>query len=481
MAYFTSMAASGMIREVTTLGMLDELPDSKKRSSNIVKYAIFIALFAAAASWGYYQYRRAADLRQELDNQYNRAFFEMVGYVNNVESLLAKSMVSTTTSRTAITLQEAWRQAGLAQTNLGQLPVSQPVLASTSKFLTQVSDLSLSLDNQNIKGKSLSKEQYDMLKKLYKYCVSLNKSLRELQVDLNAGKLRWGELSSKGTRLFSKTKPGEMMKKIEAVGENFNDYPTLIYDGPFSDHMTSGKARGLTGDEADAETAKKKVSEFFGKDKVQEVTELGKNDHGPIKTFDFEVKLKNAPKDQTVYISVTRKGGHINWMLNNRPVNEEKLEMDKAKTAGIKFLKEKGFEGMEDTYYLKEDNTATINYAFRQDDVTMYPDLIKLKIALDNGEVVGMEARQYLMNHTEREIPEPAVSMEEARKKVNDDMEVYSSGLAYIPTDYREEIFCYEFRGKLDDRDFIVYINALTGEEEDILMIVNTPNGVLTM
>ena len=136
---------------------------------------------------------------------------------------------------------------------------------------------------------------------------------------------------------------------------------------------------------------------------------------------------------------------------------------------------------MEENYYLKEDNTATINYAFRQDDVTMYPDLIKLKIALDNGEVVGMEARQYLMNHTEREIPEPAVSMEEARKKVNDDMEVYSSGLAYIPTDYREEIFCYEFRGKLDDRDFIVYINALTGEEEDILMIVNTPNGVLTM
>ena len=101
--------------------------------------------------------------------------------------------------------------------------------------------------------------------------------------------------------------------------------------------------------------------------------------------------------------------------------------MDKAKAAGIKFLREKGFEGMEENYYLKEDNTATINYAFRQDDVTMYPDLIKLKIALDNGEVVGMEARQYLMNHTEREIPEPAVSMEEARKKLNEDMEVYSS------------------------------------------------------
>lgn len=472
---------SGTIKEVFALDMREELPDSKKRPSNIKIYALLTALFIAAAAWGYYQYRRAADLRQELDSQYNRAFFEMVGYVHNVESLLAKSMVSTTNERTAITLQEAWRQAGLAQTNLGQLPVSQPVLASTSKFLTQVSDLSLSLDNQNIRGKSLNKEQYDMLKKLYNYAVSLNKSLQELQEDLHVGRLRWGELANKGTRLFSKTKPGEMMKKIEAVGENFKDYPTLIYDGPFSDHMTSGKARGLTGDDIDAETAKEKVFEFFGKDKVQEVTDLGKNDHGQIKTYDFQVKLKNAPEDQAVYISVTQKGGHINWMLNNRPVKEEKLDMDEAKAAGIKFLKEKGYENMEDTYYLKNDNTATINYAYRQDDVTMYPDLIKLKIALDNGEVVGIEAKQYFMNHTERDIPEPAVSMEEAREKVNGKMKIYSSGLAYIPTDYNKEIFCHEFKGKLDDRDFIVYINALTGEEEDILMIVNTPNGVLTM
>ncbi|MFY9568781.1 MAG: germination protein YpeB [Acetivibrionales bacterium] len=463
------------------MGIRDKLLDFKRRLSDRKMYSVVIVLIAAVAAWGIYQYKRAADLRQELDNQYNRAFFEMVSYVNNVESLLAKSMVSTTTDRTAITLQEAWRQAGLAQTNLGQLPVSQPVLASTSKFLTQVSDLSLSLDNQNIRGKSLSKEQQDLLKKLYKYSVSLNKSLQELQDDLNAGRLRWGELANKGTRLFSKTKPGEMMKKIEAVGENFNDYPTLIYDGPFSDHMTTAKARGLTGEEIDAEAARKKAEEFFGKDKTVEVTELGQNDNGPIKTFDFEVKLKDAAEDETVYISVTRKGGHINWMLNNRPVNEEKLDMDKAKAAGIKFLKEKGFDSMEDTYYLKEDNTATINYAYRQDDVTMYPDLIKLKIALDNGEVIGMEAKSYLTNHTERDIPEPSITMEEAREKINSNMKVYSSGLAYIPTEYKKEIFCYEFKGKLDDRDFIVYINALTGEEEDILMIVNTPNGVLTM
>ncbi len=459
----------------------DKLLDFKRRLSDRKMYSIVVVLVAAVAAWGIYQYKRVGDLRQELDNQYNRAFYEMVGYVNNVESLLAKSMVSTTTDRTAITLQEAWRQAGLAQTNLGQLPVSQPVLASTSKFLTQVSDLSLTLDNQNIRGKTLNDEQYSMVEKLYKYSESLNKNLRGLQDDLNAGRLRWGELANKGTKLFSKTKPGEMMKKVEAVGETFKDYPTLIYDGPFSDHMTSAEPRGLTGDNINSEQAKEKAREFFGKDRVQEITDSGKNDHGQIKTYSYQVKLKNASDDQTVNISVTQKGGHINWMLNNRNVNDEKLDMDKAKAAGIKFLKEKGYDGMEDTYYLKNDNTATINYAYRQDDVTMYPDLIKLKIALDNGEIVGVEAKSYLSNHTERNIPEPKISMEEARKKINGKMKVFSSGLAYIPTDYKKELFCYEFKGKLNDKDFIVYINAETGEEEDILMIVNTPNGVLTM
>jgi germination protein YpeB len=244
-----------------------------------------------------------------------------------------------------------------------------------------------------------------------------------------------------------------MLKKFETVGDNFKDYPTLIYDGPFSDHMSTSEARGLTGDNINSEKAKEKVKEFLGKDRVKEVKDSGDSDNGPIKTYSFQVKLKDMPDDQMINIAVTKKGGHIEWMLNNRPAGKAKLDMDKAKKAGVDFLKEKGFENMKDTYYTKQDSTATINYAYTQDDVTIYPDLIKLKVALDTGEIIGMEARTYLSNHTKRDIPEPKISMEEARKKINGKMEVLSSGLAIIPTNYKKEIFCYEFKGKLNDKD----------------------------
>src|SRR5699024_6202634 len=95
---------------------------------------------------------------------------------------------------------------------------------------------------------------------------------------------------------------------------------------------------------------------------------------------------------------------------------------------------------MKATYYLKQGGVATINYAYIQDDVTIYPDLIKVKVALDNGEVLGIETTGYLNNHTERTIEQPAISIEEAKATLNKNLEITSQGLAIIPTEWKTEI-----------------------------------------
>ena len=130
--------------------------------------------------------------------------------------------------------------------------------------------------------------------------------------------------------------------------------------------------------------------------------------------------------------------------------------------------------------YLKENGFITVNYAYQQDDVVIYPDLIKVKIALDDGEVIGLETTGYLNCHYTRIIPTNRISIDDARKKLSSKVEITSEGLAIIPTEWKTEKFCYEFKGKADDIDFIAYINAENGEEEDILIITNTPNGTLT-
>ena len=124
---------------------------------------------------------------------------------------------------------------------------------------------------------------------------------------------------------------------------------------------------------------------------------------------------------------------------------------------------------------------VTINYAANQDDVILYPDLIKVKVALDNGEILGVETTGYLNNHTIRTLVEPKITIEEAKSSLNQNLQIESEGLAMIPTEWKTEILCYEFKGKVDDREFLVYINVENGREEDILIITDTPNGTLAM
>ncbi|WP_252891099.1 PepSY1/2 domain-containing protein [Thermoclostridium stercorarium] len=253
----------------------EKLLDWKRRLSDRHMYSIFVVVVAVVALWGIYQYKRAADLRQELDNQYNRAFYEMVGYVQNIEVLLMKSMISATPQMVSETLKEAWHQANLAQTNLGQLPVTQEVLANTSKFLSQVGDFAYALDRQNLSGKGITEEQYKQLEQLYQYSVSLNEALNNLQASISGGRIQWNELANKGTELFKKQSQSMTAQLFSDVDKTFQEFPTLIYDGPFSDHMTSLKPKGVTGNEVSVEEAKEKLKKFFGEDKVASIEHVG--------------------------------------------------------------------------------------------------------------------------------------------------------------------------------------------------------------
>lgn len=463
------------------MGIREKLLDFKRRLSDRKMYSIIVVIIAVVAIFGIYQYKNSISLRQQLDNQYNRAFYDMTGYVNNVEVLLMKSMISSSPTKTAATLQEAYKQATLAQTNLGQLPVSQQILSNTSKFLTQVGDLANTLNGQNMQGKHLSDQQYNTIGKLHDMSVSLGKSLNGLQNQLSMGRIKWGELAKKGAPLFKKASSSLTMQNFENIDKTFQNYPTLIYDGPFSDHLVTTQPKGVTGDKLTVEQAKKNIAGIFGSEKISAITDTGKNDSGPINTYSYRVSFKNAPKGQTAILDLTQKGGHIFWMLYNRPTGAPKISVDQAKELGRKFLEVHGYKNMVDTYYLKQDGIATINYAYKQENVTIYPDLIKVKIALDTGEVVGIESKSYLAAHTDRTIPAPKITQSQARALINPRVNILSTGLAIIPTDFKTELYTYEFKGKFNDRDFLVYINAETGKEENILMIIDTPQGILTM
>ena len=261
----------------------------RSKRLNILAVALLIAFILIVI----YSYNTQKKYRQSIENNYNMAFFQLVDYVQDVEVYLAKSVISNSPESGAETLTYIWREANLAQTYLSMLPMNSVDLENTAKFLNQVSDYSYSLSRKTINNTELSQEDLDNLDKLHDYSLQLENTLNQLSLDINDGRITWGELTNKAAPAFAKQVSNISQDSFGSLEENFHEYAGLIYDGAYSEHMTNPERRGLTGDDIDEETAKNKVEEFISKDKIKKIESNGLTENANIQSYDFIITTTN--------------------------------------------------------------------------------------------------------------------------------------------------------------------------------------------
>lgn len=443
----------------------------------IVSGILLVALVITGV-WGYNQYMQNLDYNNRTNNLYEKSFYELVGHVNNIETELSKMMVSSDQGQNIRMLSNVWRQAESAGSNLGQLPLRHMALDKTSTFLSQLSDYCRYLTIKAGEGKPITIEEMENLKELYNSCINLANELRFLEDRVNNGAISWQEIRDKGNQSLENVSDDLVTKQFTKIEETSIKYPTLIYDGPFSDTLLKPKKLNIQGDNIDYKEAEKIAIDFIGKDRVEKASR-GAETQGTIQSWG--VNLETNDEEGPFYVSVSKKGGKVISVISEGIAQDAQIDYKEAEKIAKDFLDKKGYKDMEITYGQHHDGMAVFNFAFTQDDVIIYPDLIKVKVSLGTGNIVGFEALNYLTAHRNRSIKEPKLSLEEARKLVNKNLDITSERLAIIPSEGGDEILCYEFKGKFGEDNFIVYINADTGKEEDILKILNTDNGTLVI
>ena len=67
-------------------------------------------------------------------------------------------------------------------------------------------------------------------------------------------------------------------------------------------------------------------------------------------------------------------------------------------------------------------------------------------------------------------------------KKLFSNVEIISTKKCLIPKDNGTEVFCTEYhcKSKSDSQEVLIYKNAQTGKDEDILLLLYSDNGILT-
>ena len=391
------------------------------KNRRIARISIVSVLLIGLLAFGIMESNQKEYYKTALTNDYQRLFYDSKAHIENVEVSLSKAILSDSKEQNVLHLSQAMQQANSAQEKLTQMPIPQGDIGKTTKFLTQTSDYSLFLIKDHLKGNEMTEEQKNSLKTLSNYSTYLASELETVHGKIMKGDIKLETIKQTGKRVAKKTDKAMLNTQLVNLEEEMTKYPELIYDGPFSDQARKIPSKGLGNKKVNKAEARKIAEEFVG-EKIDKVslfpTGNAQSKEATIPSFTFAMTHENKDKDETTYISISRTGGKVIWMNKARTVATTKMNHDQATKKAQKFLELKGLENMEANYSQTHNNIITINFAKKQGDVTIYPDLVKVKVALDNGEIIGYDALHYLKEHHARKIEKAKLTEEQARQKV---------------------------------------------------------------
>jgi spore germination protein len=422
---------------------------NKKRIITLIAVITLILALGGTTAAGY---MAANKYKTNLDYSYKRALNDLNGCVDNIATTLNKAVYANTATEQNGLAAKLMREASVAKSAIAALPVTGNSLDKVSKFITQVGDFSMSLSTKVSARQKITDEEYKTMQELEKYARTLQASLQNVQPSLDTV---------------------AATAAVEKTADDFTDFPSLIYDGPFSDHIGREKPKLIEGKTAILQGNAQNTAADFLKLTQDKLTHT-QDTEGGLPTYNF------TANSGVIRISVTKSGGYVSTMQNTRDVTAENLSYQDASKKARAFLDSRDIVNMKESYYVINDGICTLNYAYMQGDVICYPDLVKVSVALDNGEIVGFNATGYIMNHTKRSLT-AKITADKAQESVSSHLKVKKRGLALIPTPGLNEVLCYEFLcSGQDNEQVLVYINAATGFEEQILILQISDNGVLT-
>jgi len=468
---------------------------SNQVKSSCVIPALLAVAFAAALAWGFSQrakaeeyFYAAGEYMDAAHSVYERCAGELADNIYDMQTELSKLRIAASARQRVLALEDIGRSGAAAVSVMSRLPRTHEATEELMTFLVRTGDYARCLSRRVLAGDELSSRDLDQLEALYACCASL---ADDLQTAVQGGGLSLDVLEPEGYYADGGDNTGLLAVREERAassggsGGTAPEYPSLVYDGPFSESTEKASPKGLTGSEVTMDEALAEAIKLTNAQLAPQGISQGK-----IPYYLFEGERADGT---AVTAAVTIKGGHLLWYMSSDAANgsdDSQSEQpqggyiespthtdgdgncDRMISASQEFLASCGYDDMAPTYVVYYSGAALLSFVWQYEDVRVYNDLIKVWVDTESMEVVGIDANNYLFSHRQRHLPKAELTAEEARGNASKRLSIDASPLALIPLTPNVEALCYELHGFYGDGEYLVYINALTGAEEQIFRVL---------
>lgn len=447
---------------------------SELKQNNKLMRIIFItvttllvaAVIALSVAFGIY-FAERQQLRKDIDNIYQSSYYELVTNVLDIENGLAKLSVMRSEGLIRETLESVSVNSERASVCLSALATRENNMNGLLRFVNQTGDYSKHLIRRLGERGELEKGEYETAAKLSQAANKLSRVLAGMQDKIDEG---YSFIQMLG-------KQGDSFSIMLSELENGSvEYPSLIYDGPFSDGLSDREAKGISGEELSAESAQAELAKYLiGYDIITSKL-IGENNYR-IPSYLFEVELAGG---RYANVQLSKRGGSLLMLDIFKNVDSPELSVEECVELAQQYCSNIGLKDMKAVWQSNNNSTVYVNLCYTKDDIVYYPDLIKIKVCMDTGEITGFEGLNYAYNHTQRTLDTPQINEEEAVLQTVSltDMKVR---LTLIPYTVMQERLCYEISGYIADEYFFIYVDAKSGEEIKVLRLIDSNQGELLL
>ncbi len=421
--------------------------------------AIIIALSGVIIK----NYKNLGKLELQIENSYSRSLNEFSSSMNNISLILKKARYASKPELLAKMAAEILTEAEISKSALAVLP-SIRGLDSLNLFLSQAGNYAFAVSTKLYNGEKVPQNFESNIRYLSETAEKISEVVSDAQIGFDNSDYWVKEIRNKIDTNVNESLNGSLQK----LESEFSDYPTLVYDGPYSENFATKEAEMLKDAEYISESiALKKAQEFLGEESN---LELFGEISGDIEAY----RIGNSNTD----IALSKKGGYTVYFRKYRQIEKTILSYSQALSKAKRFLSSRFSENFLENYYYIDEGVCVVNFAYLDGETICYTDLIKVGIAMDSGEVMFYEASGYLSNHKSRAFETAKYTEEEAREMVSKNLKINKVSKALIPTD-SDEKRCYEFSCNDGDTEVLVYVNVLNLRVEDILILLKNDGGIL--
>ncbi|MGE6258858.1 germination protein YpeB [Heyndrickxia sporothermodurans] len=421
--------------------------------------------------WGYQEHREKNAILINAENNYQRAFHDLAYQMDTLHDKIGTTLAMNSRKSLSPALADVWRLTSEAHSSVGQLPLTLLPFNKTEEFLSKIGNFSYRTAVRDLDKEPLSNDEYGTLKKLYSQSTNIQNELRKVQHLALKNNLRWMDVEM-ALATGKEAADNTIIDGFKTVDKTVKGYDESNMSDP---SLVSFQKNNQNFEKASGETISKQRAIQLAKNytNITKPTKVKVTQNGKGAQYGFYSVTLADSKGNEANIDLTKKGGHPIYFIDRRDITKQKLSLNDGMNQAVKFLKENNFNKMEAYETTQYDAVGVYSFAIKEQGVFIYPETLKVKIALDNGQVIGFTAQDLLLNKKPRTIAKPKITKKAARGFINPKLNVMEDHLAIIANDLGKEVLCYEFYGTLNNDTYRIFINAENGNEEKVEKLKN--------